>query len=265
MTACALAHEIAGPPGAPVLVLTGSLGTRRSMWAPQARALAGRFRVVCCDVRGHGDSPVPMGPYSIADLGGDLLALLDHLELQRAYLCGLSIGGMISMWVAAHAPARVERLIVCCTTARFGPAAAATYRERAQTVRADGLEGLADGVLERWFTPEFAAERPEVVARMRAELAATPAEGYAACCEALAGLDLSAELSRITAPTLVIAGARDQATPPAHGEAIAAAVAGARFVSLPDAGHLASVQSPEPVTAWCERFLAESEPATIQA
>ena len=262
MSACALAHEVTGPPGAPVVVLTGSLGTRRSMWAPQARALAGRFRVVCCDVRGHGASPVPPGPYSMADLGGDLVALLDHLELERAHLCGLSIGAMMSLWAAAHAAARVDRLILCCTTARFHPDAAAAYRERAQAVRADGLGGLADAVVARWFTPEFAAERPDVVARMRAELAGTPPEGYAACCEALSGLDLTPELAQIAAPTLVIAGSRDQATPPEHGEVIAAAIAGAQFVTAPDAAHLASVERPDSVTAHWERFLTEPAPAT---
>jgi 3-oxoadipate enol-lactonase len=258
---CALAHRVAGAPGAPAVVLTGSLGTRRSMWDPQAQALARRFRVVSCDLRGHGDSPVPPGPYSIPELGGDLVALLDRLEIERAHLCGLSIGGMISLWVAAHAPERVERLIVCCTTARFGAQATEAYRERAQTVRALGLESLADGVIARWFTPEFAAACPDVVARMRAELAATPAEGYAACCEALAGLDLTPDLAGITAPTLVLAGERDQATPPEHGEAIAAAVTDGRFAVLADAAHLASVQRPETVTECFERFLSEAAPA----
>jgi 3-oxoadipate enol-lactonase len=257
MSTCALAHEMSGPPRAPVVVLTGSLGTRRSMWEPQAEALAERFAVVSCDVRGHGDSPVPPGPYSIDELGGDLLALLDRLQVQRVHLCGLSIGAMISLWVAAHAPERVERLIVCCTTARFGPEAASAYRERARTVREQGLEGLADGVIARWFTPEFAGACPDVVARMRADLAATPPEGYAACCEALAELDLKIELPRIAAPTLVIAGERDQATPPEHGAAIAAAVAGAQFVTLTDAAHLASVERPERVSELFAHFLTQ--------
>jgi 3-oxoadipate enol-lactonase len=258
VSVCALAHRVAGPPDAPVVVLTGSLGTRLSMWDPQAQALAHRFRVVSCDVRGHGDSPVPRGPYSIAELGADLIALLDRLEVQRAHLWGLSIGGMLSLWAAAHAPERVGRLIVCCTTARFGADARSIYRERAQTVRARGLEGLADGVIARWFTPQFAAACPDVVARMRAELLATPAEGYAACCEALADLDLTAELPRIAAPTLVIAGQHDQATPPEHGEAIAGAVVSARFVALADAAHLASVERPERVTDLFEQFLTRA-------
>lgn len=265
MSACALAHEITGPPGAPAVVLTGSLGTRRSMWAPQARALARQFRVVCCDVRGHGDSPVPPGPYSMADLGGDLVALLDRLELERAHLCGLSIGAMMSLWVTAHAADRVDRLIVCCTTAQFGPEAVEAYRERAHRVRTQGMDGVADAVVARWFTPEFAAARPDVVARMRAELAATPPEGYAACCEALSGLDLTPELTRIAAPTLVIAGSRDQATPPDHGEAIAAAIAGAQLVTVPEAAHLASVERPEFVTACWQRFLTEPASATSRS
>lgn len=256
---CALAHRVAGAPDAPVVVLTGSLGTRLSMWEPQAQALAQRLRVVSCDVRGHGDSPVPSGPYSIAELGGDLIALLDRLGVQRAHLCGLSIGAMISLWAAAHAPDRVGRLIVCCTTARFGADAASTYRERARAVREHGLEALADGVIARWFTPEFAAACPDVVARMRADLVATPAEGYAACCEAIAGLDLTPDLPRIVAPTLVIAGERDQATPPEHGDAIADAVLGARFVALADAAHLASVERPERVADLLEQFLTQTD------
>jgi 3-oxoadipate enol-lactonase len=259
MSACALAHHVAGAPGAPVLALTGSLGTRLSMWDPQVRALAQRFHVVSCDVRGHGDSPVPPGPYSIAELGGDLVGLLDRLEVQRAHLCGLSIGAMISLWAAAHAPQRVARLVLCCTTAHFGAEAASAYRERARAVRERGLEALADGVIARWFTPQFAAARPDVVARMRAELVATAPEGYAACCEALAGLDLRPDLPRIAAPTLVIAGERDQATPPEHGRAIADAIAGARFVAVADAAHLASVERPDRVSALCEQFLTEAD------
>lgn len=253
MTAATLHHEAAGPVDAPPLVLIGSLGTRLSMWDPQVHALAGDFRVIRCDVRGHGGSPVPPGPYAISDLGADLLATLDDLDIARAHLCGVSIGGMISLWVAANAPERVARLAVCCTTARFDSAAAQAYRQRAKSARASGLEGLADSVVARWFTPGFAATRPEVVSRMRNELVGTPREGYAACCEALAALDLTDALPRIAAPSLVIAGAEDQATPPEHGEAIAAAVAGARFERLAGAAHLASIERPE----WVNELLAE--------
>lgn len=257
MTAVTLHHETTGPADAPPLVLIGSLGTQLSMWDPQVQALSGRFALIRCDVRGHGGSPVVPGPYALSDLGADLLATLDALDIERTHLCGVSIGGMTSLWVAANAPERVARLAVCCTTARFGPAATETYVQRAAAVRAQGLEALADGIVARWFTPGFAATHPERVARFRANLVATPREGYAACCEALATMDLTGELPRIGARTLVIAGAEDQATPPAHGQAIAAAVPGARFACLADAAHLASVERPQPVNQLLAEFFEE--------
>jgi 3-oxoadipate enol-lactonase len=258
MTACEVRHEVSGPAGAPTLVLTGSLGTSSAMWDPQAGPLGERFRLVRYDVRGHGRSPVPPGPYEISDLGEDLIALLDRLEIERALLCGLSIGGMIGMWTAAHAPERVERLAVICTSAHLGPAAAA-YAERAATVRSQGVEAVADAVLERWFTPGFRQANPGFVARMREMLVATPREGYAGCCEALAAMDLRADLDKIRAPTLVLAGEDDLATPPEHGRAIAEGVSGAQLSVVSQAAHLASVERAEVVTSLLLRFLDPSE------
>ncbi len=262
MSRCVLHTEASGPSGAPVIVFTGSLGTRLSMWEPQVRALGQSFRVVRCDVRGHGGSPVPPGSYALADLGADLVAVLERLDAGRVHLVGLSIGAMMSLWAAAHAPEHVDRLVACCTTARFGPEAVAVYRQRAAAVRAHGLDGLADGVLSRWFTPEFAHACPDVVARVREDLVDTSAEGYAGCCEALAGLDLEPELARITAPTLVISGERDLATPPEHGRAIAAAIEGAEFVAIPAAAHLANLEQPGRVNELLWRFLSPGEPHT---
>ena len=268
MTEPALHYRLSGPAGAPVVVLTGSLGTDLSMWEPQARALAQRFRVVCWDIRGHGRSAVRPGPYTIAELGGDLLALLDRLDIARASLCGLSIGAMLSLWAAAHAPERVDRLIACCTTAHFGDEAAGAYRERAARVRREGLEPLADTVIARWFTPAFARRCPHAVVRLRNGLIATPSEGYASCCEALAEMDLRPDLARLSAPTLVLAGECDTATPAEHGRAIADTVAGAQVLEVPCAAHLASIERAELVTALMLRFLAEPgcpHPATEQS
>jgi 3-oxoadipate enol-lactonase len=259
VSAVALHHRLSGPAGAPVVVLTGSLGTDLSMWEPQATALGTRFRVVQVDLRGHGGSPIPAGPYSIADLGGDLLALLDRLGVDSASLCGLSIGGMISLWVAAHAPARVQRLAVCCTTAYFGPDVAQAYRQRAEHVRTRGLDTIADSVVGRWFTPAFAQRHPEVVGRLRDGLLAVPPAGYAGCCEALAELDLRSDLAGITAPTLVLAGEEDPATPPEHGRAIASAIPEAEFELVACAAHLASIERAELVTALLLRFLQTKE------
>jgi 3-oxoadipate enol-lactonase len=254
----ALHHRLEGPAEAPVLALASSVGSDLSMWEPQAAALSGRFRVLRYDHRGHGGSPVPAGPYSIADLGGDLLALLDRLELERVHLCGLSLGGMVGMWVAAHAPERVERLVVCCTAAHFPPRE--LWDERARVVRAEGMGALVDATMERWLTASFRAAAPEVESRLRATFEATPPEGYAGCCEAIRDMDLRPALSAIAAPTLVIAGAEDPATPPAWGEAIAGAIPDARLEVLAEAAHLANLERPEALTAAVAEHLAGSDP-----
>ena len=250
-----LHHQRTGPVDGPALLMVGSLGTTLAMWEPQAAALSAERPIVRVDIRGHGASPAPEGPYSIAELGTDVAATLDTLGLRRVSICGLSIGGMIGMWLAANAPERVERLIVICTSAHM-PDAAAAYRERARMVRSQGSpEPVADGVIGRWFTPAWAAANPDTVATFRRMLVATPAEGYAGCCEAIAALDLRSALPHIAAPTLVIAGAEDHATPAAHAEAIAAAVPDARLELLDGAAHLASVERADPVTRLIEGHL----------
>ncbi|MET8149326.1 3-oxoadipate enol-lactonase [Actinoplanes sp. NPDC049668] len=233
-------HREDGPRDAPALLLINSLGADLSMWEPQIPALAGRFRVIRYDARGHGRSPVPPGRYTLAELGRDALDLLDRLGVGRAHVCGLSLGGMTAMWLAAHAGERVDRLILFCTSALLGPASA--WAERAALVRAEGTAAVAGAVVARWVTPGYAAEHPAVAGRLRDMVAATPAIGYAGACAAIEEMDLRADLPRIHAPTLVVAGADDPATPPAHGAAIAAAVPGARLEVLADAAHLASLE-----------------------
>jgi 3-oxoadipate enol-lactonase len=253
--AAELNYEIGGREDAPAIAFTGSLGTDLTMWRTQSDRLGDRFRTLRYDIRGHGASSVPGGPYSIADLGSDLVALLDRLGIKRASLCGLSIGGMISMWVAAHHPERVERLVVCCTSALLGPPEG--WHQRAATVRADGVEAVADAVLERWFTPGFAAEHPQVIEDMRARLVATPPEGYASCCEAIAAMDLTGDLPAISAPTLVLSAEQDLATPPDHGRRIAELIPGARFQTVSPAAHIAAVERPDLTTAMILRFLSD--------
>ena len=238
-------YELTGPRDAPVVALSCSLGTDMSMWDPQLRALTGHFRVLRYDLRGHGSSPAPAGPYSIADLAGDVVALLDRLELERVHLCGVSIGGMTGMWLAAHEPARIDRLVLCCTSSFLDMGA--TYRERAALARVSGLDQLADAALERWFTAGFRTANPELMAQIRRNVVAAKPEGYAGCCEALATMDLRRELGAIGAPTLVISGEHDPATPPEHGRRIADGIAGARF-ELVDAAHLANIEQAPPVT-----------------
>lgn len=240
-SAVALHYELDGRGDGPPLVLAGSLGTTVAMWEPQLEFLGARARLIRADHRGHGRSPVPDGPYEIADLGGDVLALLDRLGLERVSFCGLSIGGMVGLWLAINAPQRIERLILICTSAHVPGGSA--FLERAKAVReAGGPEIVADAVVGRWFTPAFAASEPELVASYRAMIVSTPAEGYAGCAEAVATHDVRDGLSSIRASTLVMSGAQDQSLPPQLGREIADAVAGARFELLDPGAHLSNVE-----------------------
>ena len=239
-------HRFDGPEDAPVLVLSSSLGTTNEMWEPQLPALTESFRVLRHDRRGHGRSEVPPGPYTIADLGRDVLELLDSLELERVSYCGLSIGGMDGMWIAANAPERLDRLCLCSTSANLGPPE--LWVDRAATVRADGTDAVADATMGRWFSSAFHEAHPEVVARFREMVASTPAEGYASCCEAIRDWDFRDELGRISAPTLVLSAELDPSTPPPeHGRLIADGIPGASFVVIPEAAHLVNVERPAEV------------------
>ena len=260
--AVAVDHQIEGPPGAPVVVLSHSLGMTREMWQPQMADLVRDFRVVRYDLRGHGQSPVPPGPYDMADLGGDLIALLDRIGAPRAHLCGVSLGGMLSLWTAAHHPDRVGSMVLSCTSARLGPPT--IWQARAAAVRASGMEAVAESVLDRWFTPGYRAREPEVVAAQRAVLTTTPAAGYAECCGAIERMDLRAELAEVRAPTLVIAGADDPSTPPDHLFRIAQGIAGAHVVVISGAAHLASIEKAEEVTALIGDHLRQPPPEEQQ-
>lgn len=231
-------HHVVDGDG-PILVLIGSLGSSLEMWEPQLDALSD-FRVVRVDLPGHGGSPVPDAAFDIADIGRAALAVFEG----RFSVCGLSLGGLVAMWLAAHAD--VERVVLACTKPRFDPPE--QWVERAAIVRRDGLEPIVDAVLARWFTPEADAAMVEPV---RAMFLATPSEGYARCCDALRDADLSPELARIEAPVLVIAGARDPSVTPAE----AAALPG-RLVTLAGAAHLANAERPREFNAALREHLA---------
>jgi 3-oxoadipate enol-lactonase len=257
-----LVHRFSGRDGAPVLMLGNSLGTTGELWRPQLAAFEEHFRVLRYEHRGHGGSPAPPGPYTLDDLGGDVLALLDRLAVDRVSYCGVSLGGMVGMWLAAHAPGRVDRLALCCTSARFD--SPDPWRDRAARVRRDGTGSVASQVVPRWFTPPFVAARPAVVHRFEDTLATCDAAGYAGCCDAIAAMDLRPVLPAVTAPTTVIAGAVDPATPPEHGRRIADAVAGARLHVLADAAHLANVERPAEVTAiMMEHLVGKGDPGNV--
>jgi 3-oxoadipate enol-lactonase len=238
----ALAHRFDGPEDAPVLVLGSSLGTTGAMWDDQLAAFSERLRVLRYDTRGHGGSPAPPGPYSMEDLGRDVLALLDRLDVERVSFCGLSIGGMVGIWAASEAPERFERLVLCCTLPHFPPRD--LWDERASIVRAEGMEPMVDAAIDRWLTAEVRASRPEAEEHLRAMLHSTPPEGYAGCCEAIRDMDLRDRLGSIEAPTLVLAGAEDPSIPPERLRLVAEAINGARYVELAGAAHIAFLARP---------------------
>jgi 3-oxoadipate enol-lactonase len=241
MSTVEVSHTVDGPPDAPVVVLSNSLGASRAMWDPQVPVLAERYRVVTYDTRGHGASPSPAGPYSLDDLVDDVLALLDRVGAERAHVAGLSLGGMTALRLAARAPERVHRLAVLCTSAKTEPQG---FLDRAAAVRADGTAPIAAAVVSRWLTPPYATEHPDLVARLEAMITGCDDEGYAACAEVVARVDLREDLGRVTAPTLVVSGAEDQALPPEHQRAIADGIAGAELLSLSPGAHLANLEQP---------------------
>ncbi|MHB1290403.1 bifunctional 3-oxoadipate enol-lactonase/4-carboxymuconolactone decarboxylase PcaDC [Georgenia sp.] len=256
------AHEVSGPADAPVVVLGSSLGTDRHMWDAQVRLLERRYRVVRYELRGHGASvsPATTAPATIADLGADVLRLMDHLGVARAHQVGLSIGGMVALWLAEQHPARVGRLAVVCGAPHLPPAQ--KWLDRAATVRTQGMGAIWEDVVAGWFTPDFTDSRTRE--RMHATFLAVDPEGYAQSCEAIATMDLRPDLARITAPTLVVAGAADPATPPAMGQEIAEALRAAgtevSFAVVDGAAHISAVERPATVTGHVLEHLDADRP-----
>ncbi|RCW46197.1 3-oxoadipate enol-lactonase [Halopolyspora algeriensis] len=235
-------HELTGPEQAPVIVLSNSLGTDSRLWDEQVPALTEHFRVLRYDQRGHGGTGAKPGPYTLEDLGGDVLELLDELGLERVHFAGVSLGGMTGMWLAEHAPDRIDRLALICTSAQLGPPS--KWTDRAAVVREQGTAALVESSLATWFTPE-AAGRGDIAEKFGGMLRACDDEGYAACAESIATMNLLPRLSEITAQTLAVAGADDPATPPPHAEQIVDAIPTARMEVVPQAAHLANAEQPE--------------------
>lgn len=258
MSEVRLAVWLDGPPDAPVVALGHSIGTNHGVWDRQIPALRDRFRVLRFDLRGHGvpgaQSPAPRGPYTIAELGTDVLAMLNSCDLDQVAFCGVSLGGMVGMWLAANAPDRISRLVLCCTSAYLQPAS--LWTGRAAVARSEGMASLTEQVVARWFTPAFIRREPGAAAAVSDMLKNTDPEGYAGCAEAIAAMDLRPLLPGITAPTLVIAGSEDPATPPWHGAQIARAIPGAALTVIRGTSHLACYETPGPVNAALRAHLA---------
>jgi len=247
---------VSGPADAPVLLFSNSLGTTLEMWEGQFAAFASTHRVVGYDTRGHGGSPVTSGPYRFSELGDDVLAVMDALQIDRALFCGISMGGHTGLWLGRHAPERFSGIAVCNSAAKIGTEQA--WSERAGAVRRGGvaaMQALAASSPERWFTPDFVQAQPDVVAGAQRMIAGIAPEGYAACCEALGQSDLRPELSRISVPTLLLAGESDPVTTVADAQAMHAAIAGSSLACVP-ASHLSNLQAPQAFNQALARFIS---------
>jgi 3-oxoadipate enol-lactonase len=251
-----LHYRFDGAADAPVLMLSNSLGTDLSMWDAQMPSLSRHFRVLRYDSRGHGQSTVIAGPYTLEQLAGDALSLLDSLNIERVRFCGLSMGGMVGMWLAVHAPERIDRLVLSNTAALIGPPE--LWNTRIETVRGGGMQAVTEAVIGRWFNQAFTARAPQAVEVIRRMLLDTPAEGYTACCAAIRDMDQRDTVARIEAPTLVIAGTHDVSTTPANARFLVERIAGARYVEL-DAAHLSNIGASEQFTDTVLKFLIDQE------
>ena len=230
---------VEGKHDAPVLMFSNSLGTTLEMWTGQVQALGELFTILRYDTRGHGGSVVTPGPCRIADLADDVIAIIDVLELPQVNFCGLSMGGMIGLWLSMHAPARINRLIIANSAPQIAPAQ--LWNERIATVQQNGMAAIADAVVRRWFTADFMLREPETVGAIKSMIIDTPLEGYVSCCAAVRDFDVRDNMDNITLPVMAIAGDADPATPPQLTQQISQSIAASRFEILP-AAHLSNIE-----------------------
>jgi len=255
----AVHYELAGPANAPVVMFANSLGTNFHVWDAQAEAMTATFRVLRYDMRGHGmtDCPAPTAAvpgFTIDQLAGDAVALLDALGLDKVHFCGLSIGGMVAQRLGGTVPDRLLSLVLCDTASRIGTPA--MWQDRVAAIRAGGMDSIADAVLTRWFTPAFYAREPAALAGFRNMLSRTPVDGYGGCCLAIRDADLRADCARITTPTHVVVGDQDASTPPDLVRETAASIDGAEVSVIEGAGHIPTAEQPEALNRILLRFLA---------
>ena len=235
-------YQTFGDASQPAIVFSNSLGTQLNMWQPQISFFEKKFYVICYDTRGHGASSAPQGPYSIEQLGTDVIHLLDHLNIKKASFCGISMGGLTGQWLAIHHPERFNHVIVCNTAAKIGQEQA--WNDRAQLVREQGLKPIAETAASRWFTEPFIRSNTAIVESLSNDLGAGSPEGYASCCEALAKADLRADLKTITVPVLIIAGQQDPVTTVADAQYLVNQIPNSQLIEI-NASHISNIECPE--------------------
>jgi 3-oxoadipate enol-lactonase len=246
-----------GPENAPVITLSNSLASNLSMWDPQIPALASRYRVLRYDTRGHGQTDAPPGPYSLDELTEDVRALLQALGIAKTHFMGLSMGGMIGQMLGLKYPQLLHSLVLCDTMSRVPPDAKPLWEERIHTAETRGMEPLVEPTVGRWFTAPFREKRPDVIDKVRAMIRTTPPRGYAGCCHAIAGLNLTDRLRDIAVPTLIIVGEDDPGTPVAASRVIHEQIQGSELVILKAAAHLSNMEQPEAFNQAVTAFLAK--------
>ncbi|RZF55998.1 3-oxoadipate enol-lactonase [Acinetobacter halotolerans] len=245
-------YQTFGDANAPALVFSNSLGTNFGMWQQQFNFFKDRFFVICYDTRGHGSSSAPTGPYTLQQLGEDVIALLDHLKIEKASFCGISMGGLTGQWLAIHYPSRFSHVIIANTAAKIGQQQA--WQDRAKLVREQGLESIAATAASRWFTDPFIQSHPSVVSHLCNDLSAGSALGYANCCEALAKADVRDELKQITIPVLIMAGTHDPVTTIADGQFMQQQIPNSTLVEI-DASHISNVEAADAFNQRVEQFI----------
>ena len=234
-------YKIQGTPNSPVLMFSNSLGADLSMWDELVPLLLPYFRVLQYDTRGHGQSELTEGPYTIERLGKDVISLLDQLNIDKVYFCGLSMGGLIGQYLGIHHPDRLHKLILSNTDSKIGTAE--NWNERINTINEQGMQAIVDGTMEKWFTPSYHKTNPARVAQMKELFLANKTAGYSACCAAIGAADFRSEIKKITAETLIITGDEDAVTNVVQAEGLQKEIPNAKLKVFP-ARHLPSTELP---------------------
>ncbi|MEN8391387.1 3-oxoadipate enol-lactonase [Acinetobacter indicus] len=245
-------YQTFGDATKPALVFSNSLGTNFKMWQPQIDHFQQDFFVISYDTRGHGASSAPQGPYTLDQLGQDVVNLLDHLNIEKAAFCGISMGGLTGQWLAINKPERFSHVVVCNTAAKIGQEQA--WNERAALVREQGLAPIASTAAGRWFTEPFIQSNAATVATLSNDLGAGSPEGYASCCEALAKADVREQLKDIQVPVFIVAGQQDPVTTVADGEFMQQRIANAELFEI-NASHISNIEQPEAFNQAVQAFI----------